>query len=155
MTDVLVHRGPDDGGLYDSLVANLPQGSAGAVLGQRRLSIIDLGGGHQPLANEDESIWITFNGEIYNYREIQTGLKQRGHTLRTDSDTEAIVHLYEDYGIDCVRELRGMFAFAIWDARKQQLFIARDRLGKKPLVYRHDGGNLWFASELKSLLQIP
>jgi len=155
MTDVLVHRGPDDGGLYDSRVANLPQGSAGAVLGQRRLSIIDLGGGHQPLANEDESIWITFNGEIYNYREIQTGLKQRGHTLRTDSDTEAIVHLYEDYGIDCVRELRGMFAFAIWDARKQQLFIARDRLGKKPLVYRHDGGNLWFASELKSLLQIP
>lgn len=155
MTDVLVHRGPDDGGLYDSRVSRVAVGTAGAVLGQRRLSIIDLGGGHQPLANEDESIWITFNGEIYNYREIQEGLRQRGHQLRTDSDTEAIVHLYEDYGVDCVRYLRGMFAFAIWDSRRQQLFIARDRLGKKPLIYRVESGRLWFASELKGLLQIP
>ena len=190
MISVLVHRGPDDGGLYCSMrgplavgravremagAAGGPAGSApgssfgpadpghagnghggpGAVLGHRRLSIIDLGGGHQPMSNEDGSVWIAFNGEVYNYRELQPELERRGHRFRTSSDTEAIVHLYEDYGPDCVRHLRGMFAFAIWDERRGRLFFARDRLGQKPIVYRQDGGQFYFASELKALLQVP
>jgi asparagine synthase (glutamine-hydrolysing) len=168
MTTVLAHRGPDDAGYYHSLFAPagtdripLPDasvssaGGPGAALGFRRLSIIDLAGGHQPLSNEDGSVWIAFNGEIYNYRELRPGLEQRGHRFRTSSDTETIVHLYEEYGPDCVLHLRGMFAFAIWDQTRRQLFLARDRIGKKPLVYRHDSGRLLFASELKSLLQVP
>ncbi len=157
MTTVLAHRGPDDCGYYRSTdQEDAPGGSPpGAALGHRRLSIIDLGGGHQPLSNEDGTVWIAFNGEIYNYRELQADLEKRGHTFRTSSDTEAIVHLYEEYGPDCVLHLRGMFAFAIWDDRNKQLLLARDRLGQKPLVYRQEPGRLLFASELKSLLQVP
>lgn len=151
MTNAIAHRGPDDQGRYQSPADAGP----GAALGHRRLSIIDLGGGHQPLSNEDGSIWIVFNGEIYNYQELQPALRKQGHVFRTSSDTETIVHLYEQYGPDCVRQLRGMFAFAIWDQNKRQLFLARDRLGKKPLVYRQEAHRLLFASELKALLQVP
>ncbi|MGQ0637368.1 MAG: asparagine synthase (glutamine-hydrolyzing) [Planctomycetaceae bacterium] len=169
MTSALAHRGPDDAGYYHSLCAPAgtgrdPQWGAasaaastgpGGALGHRRLSIIDLAGGHQPLCNEDGSVWIAFNGEIYNYRELQARLEQRGHRFRTSSDTEAIVHAYEEFGVECVEHLRGMFAFAIWDQRRRRMFLARDRLGKKPLFYRCDSGRLLFGSELKALLQVP
>lgn len=153
MTDVIRHRGPDDDGTYDSP----SESSAGpqAALGFRRLSIIDLAGGHQPLSNEDGRIWIVFNGEIYNYRELRPPLEGRGHVFRTHSDTETIVHLYEEHGDDFVRHLRGMFALAIWDDRRKRLVLARDRCGQKPLFYRNEPGRLLFASELKSLLQVP
>jgi asparagine synthase (glutamine-hydrolysing) len=151
MTDVLRHRGPDDDGFWRH---DRGDGS-GVALGFRRLSIIDLAGGHQPLANEDESVWIVFNGEVYNYRELRPELEARGHRFRTHSDTEVIVHAYEEYGVDCLRKFRGMFAFAIWDERQRRLFLARDRMGQKPLVYREDQGQLTFASELKALLQLP
>ncbi|MGH7127930.1 MAG: asparagine synthase (glutamine-hydrolyzing), partial [Planctomycetaceae bacterium] len=159
MTDVLAHRGPDDAGLYFSPqsrgVSARSDGGPCAALGFRRLSIIDLEGGHQPLSNEDGTIWIIFNGEIYNYRELRPPLEAAGHRFRTHSDTETIIHLYEEHGSDCVEHLRGMFVFAIWDERRRRLFLARDRLGQKPLFYRHDPGRLIFASELKSLLQMP
>jgi len=148
MTDAIAHRGPDDDGHYFD-----PTG--GVALGHRRLSIIDLAGGHQPQSNEDGSIWIAFNGEIYNYRELQTQLEAQGHRFHTASDTETIVHLYEQHGPDCVQKLRGMFAFALWDGRKRELFLARDRLGKKPLIYRRESQRVLFASELKALLQVP
>lgn len=151
MVAAIAHRGPDDEGFYHS--PNMP--GPGALLGHRRLSIIDLGGGHQPLSNEDGTVWIAFNGEIYNYRELQPPLERQGHVFRTASDTETIIHLYEQYGTDCVQHLRGMFAFAIWDENQRQLFLARDRLGKKPLVYRLESQRLLFASELKALLQVP
>ncbi len=154
MTAVLSHRGPDDDGIH--IAGNHQRSeSSGAALGFRRLSIIDLAGGHQPLSNEDESIWIVFNGEIYNYRELRSDLKTKGHQFRTESDTETIVHLYEDYGADCVLHLRGMFAFAIWDGNQQRLLLARDRLGQKPLVYHEQQDRLLFASELKAILQVP
>jgi asparagine synthase (glutamine-hydrolysing) len=147
MCRVIRHRGPDDQG---SLVA------AGVALGMRRLSIIDLAGGHQPISGEDGSVTVVFNGEIYNYREIQAELEKNGHTFRTSSDTETIVHSYEEYGAACVDRLRGMFAFALWDESKRRLFIARDRIGKKPLYYTLTRqGTLIFGSELKSLLQHP
>ncbi len=149
MISAIAHRGPDDSGTYFSGEGR------GAALGFRRLSIIDLSTGHQPLANEDESVWIVFNGEIYNYRELRADLEARGHRFRTNTDTECIVHLYEDLGPDCVQRLRGMFAFAIWDDRRKRLLLARDRPGKKPLFYRLDRGQLTFASELKSLLLVP
>ncbi|HUE17423.1 MAG TPA: asparagine synthase (glutamine-hydrolyzing) [Planctomycetaceae bacterium] len=169
MTDVLAHRGPDDSAIYHSAAgrrltrqdppalaaAGERPSSPGAGLGQRRLSIIDLSTGQQPLANEDQTVWITFNGEIYNYRELRPDLEARGHRFRTHSDTETIVHLYEEYGPDCVSHLRGMFAFAIWDERKKRLFLARDRIGKKPLFYRLEADRLLFGSELKALLQFP
>jgi len=164
MVDVLAHRGPDDSGIYHSDIgllngnansdSGLPVSDRGALLGHRRLSIIDLAGGRQPISNEDGSIWIVLNGEVYNYRELRNGLKSRGHQFRTESDTEVIVHLYEEFGDDCVLQLRGMFAFAIWDARKSRLLLARDRLGQKPLIYRHHAGRVDFASELKGLLQL-
>jgi asparagine synthase (glutamine-hydrolysing) len=144
MRDVMVHRGPDGQGLF-------LDGPIG--LGHRRLSIIDLAGGHQPLANEDGTVTIVFNGEIYNFREIRPELEARGHVFATKSDTEVIVHLYEEMGAACVERLRGMFTFAIWDARKRQVLIARDRLGIKPLYYLETAGSLLFASEIKSLLQ--
>jgi asparagine synthase (glutamine-hydrolysing) len=153
MTTAIVHRGPDDAGEYFG--DSIPPGRGQCALGFRRLSIIDLAGGHQPLSNEDGSIWIAFNGEIYNYRELRGPLIARGHRFATDSDTEVIVHLYEDQGIDCLQQLRGMFAFALWDAPRGRLLLARDRLGKKPLVYRSEPGRLLFASELKTLLQVP
>ncbi|MBI3622346.1 MAG: asparagine synthase (glutamine-hydrolyzing) [Nitrospirae bacterium] len=144
MTQRLVHRGPDDEGSY-------LEGTTG--LAMRRLSIIDLTGGHQPIANEDGTVRIIFNGEIYNYRELREALIAKGHTFTTHSDTEVIVHLYEEYGDACVERLRGMFAFALWDARQEQLLLARDRLGIKPLYYLVHHGALLFASELKALLE--
>jgi len=160
MTDALVHRGPDDRGIFYSKqpsesgrASSSPPASVG--LGFRRLSIIDLAGGHQPLGNEDGSIQMVFNGEIYNYRELRRRLEGAGHQFATDSDTETIVHLYEDLGIDCFAHLNGMFAIAIWDSRTNQLVLARDRMGKKPLYYAQQDGRLVFASELKSLMCIP
>ncbi len=152
MTSAIRHRGPDDAGAYFSTGES---SGPGVALGFRRLSIIDLSTGHQPLANEDETVWIVFNGEIYNYRELRADLEARGHRFRTNTDTECIVHLYEDLGSECVNRLRGMFAFAIWDDRNKRLMLARDRIGKKPLFYRLDRGQLTFASELKSLLLVP
>ena len=147
MCQAIVHRGPDDHGVMIK---------GGTVLAMRRLSIIDLSGGHQPISGEDGSVTIVFNGEIYNFRELHTLLKSRGHTFRTNSDTEAIVHAYEEFGPSSVDYLRGMFAFAIWDERKQKLFLARDRVGKKPLYYTvTDRGTFVFGSELKSLLVHP
>lgn len=148
MTDVLTHRGPDDRGIYLSPTGRRLR----AGLGHRRLSIIDLGGGHQPMANETDDIWITYNGEIYNHQELRTTLEAQGHRYRTQSDTETIVHAYEQYGMDCVHRLRGMWAFAIWDEGRQRLFVARDRLGIKPLYYAVHHGVFYFASEIKSLL---
>ncbi|MEO2047688.1 MAG: asparagine synthase (glutamine-hydrolyzing) [Pirellulales bacterium] len=145
MTQSLAHRGPDDSGL-------MVRGNVG--LGHRRLSIIDLGSGQQPMSNEDETIWIVCNGEIYNYRELKSNLLQRGHHFKTNSDTEVIVHLYEDFGSDCVKHLRGMFAFAIWDQRKRSIFAARDRLGQKPFYYTQRADELIFASEIKALLAL-
>lgn len=147
MCRVIRHRGPDDQGVMLK---------PGVVLGMRRLSIIDLAGGHQPISNEDNTVSIVFNGEIYNYRELQKDLQARGHQFRTNSDTETIVHAYEEFGASCVSQLRGMFAFAIWDERKKEVFIARDRVGKKPLYYSVTRcGTLVFGSELKSLLEHP
>ncbi|HEY2548627.1 MAG TPA: asparagine synthase (glutamine-hydrolyzing) [Candidatus Acidoferrum sp.] len=146
MADAIVHRGPDDEGYY-------AKGQVG--LGFRRLSIIDLSGGHQPLSNENDSIWIIFNGEIYNYQKLRAELVSKGHSFRTKSDTEVIVHLYEEYGRDCVQKLRGMFAFAIWDSVQKCLFLARDRVGIKPLYYYLDQNFLSFASEMKAILVDP
>ena len=145
MCAAMAHRGPNDEGFY--------QGRS-VGLGMRRLSIIDLEGGHQPVSNEDASVWVVLNGEIYNYQELRRNLEQKGHVLRTASDTETIVHLYEDYGTRCVEYLRGMFAFAVWDEKRGRLLLARDRLGIKPLFYAETGGTLAFASELKALLQL-
>ena len=146
MSDALTHRGPDDQGIYlDS----------SAVLGIRRLSIIDVAGGHQPITNEDESIWVVCNGEIYNHRELRSLLEAKGHRFRTRSDTEVIVHAYEEYGTECPAHLAGMFAFAIWDSRQCRLFAARDRLGQKPFYYARNGDLLCFGSELKALLRLP
>jgi asparagine synthase (glutamine-hydrolysing) len=145
MCNQIVYRGPDDEGLY---VAD------GAGLGMRRLSIIDLSGGHQPVFNEDRTSWIVFNGEIYNFPELRPELERRGHTFRSHCDTEVIIHLYEEMGADCVNKLRGMFAIAIYDKTKRKLTLARDRLGKKPLHYAFHRGNLYFASEIKSILAV-
>src|SRR6266849_6817588 len=145
MCQVIRHRGPDDQGVW--------VGDDGAALGMRRLSIIDLAGGHQPIFNEDQSMLVVLNGEIYNYRELQKELQERGHHFRTNSDTEAIVHAYEEYGDECVKHLRGMFTLAIWDRNRQRLLAARDRFGKKPLNYYWDGQRLIFGSEIKSILE--
>jgi asparagine synthase (glutamine-hydrolysing) len=146
MCDIMAHRGPDDDGVYSS---------GPIALGMRRLSIVDLTAGHQPLSNEDGTLWIVFNGEIYNHSELRQQLQARGHVYRTHSDTETIVHLYEEYGHECVQHLRGMFAFAIWDARRQVLFVARDRLGIKPLYYHLTAEHLVFGSEIKVILAHP
>ena len=132
MRDALAHRGPDDAGTWISDAVGF---------GHRRLSIVDLGGGHQPMSNEDGTIWIAFNGEIYNHRELRPQLEERGHVYRTQSDTETILHLYEEFGIAGVAKLRGMFAYAIWDSVQRKLVLARDRLGIKPLYYtvKEDG----------------
>src|SRR6202158_3275668 len=146
MCAAMVHRGPDDEGIY----------TAGPVgIGMRRLSIVDLARGHQPMSNEDGTIWIVFNGEIYNHKDIRAELERRGHRYSTKSDTETIVHAYEEYGDDCVHHLRGMFAFAIWDARRKRLFCARDRLGIKPFYYTIHDRRFAFASEIKALLELP
>ena len=146
MTAALVHRGPDETGTYvDEHVA----------LGSRRLSIIDLAGGRMPIHNEDQSLWIVFNGEIYNFPELRETLESKGHRFSTRADTEVILHLYEEYGTDCVTKLNGMFAFALWDCTEQRLFLARDRLGIKPLHYLEYSGGMVFGSELKALLHHP
>jgi asparagine synthase (glutamine-hydrolysing) len=143
MCGTIRHRGPDDEGTYI-------QGHVG--LGMRRLSIIDLSTGHQPLSNEEGTVWIVFNGEIYNFQSLHEDLLKRGHRFTTQTDTEVIVHLYEEFGTDCLSKLRGMFAFAIWDSRTETLLLARDRLGKKPLFYYHGPHTLTFGSELKAML---
>jgi asparagine synthase (glutamine-hydrolysing) len=146
MTAALAHRGPDGDGHYSCSFA---------ALGHRRLSIIDRAGGHQPMANEDETCWIVFNGEIYNHRDLRRDLESRGHRFRTTSDTEAILHAYEEYGTACVERLNGMFAFAICDTRRREVFLARDRLGKKPIFFANFDGTLHFASEIKALRESP
>src|SRR5678816_2450021 len=147
MCQTIVHRGPDDEGIY-------VDGPVG--LGMRRLSIIDIAGGHQPISNEDGTVWVVFNGEIYNYRELRPNLEARGHRFATNSDTETIVHAYEEYGPDCVKHLRGMFALAIWNDKTRELYIARDRVGKKPLYYTvTPGQTIVFGSEIKSILEHP
>ncbi len=143
MCATIVHRGPDDEGIYTD-------GPVG--LGMRRLSIIDLAGGQQPIANEDQTVWVVFNGEIYNYRELRPGLEAKGHHFATNSDTEVIVHLYEEFGERFAEHLRGMFAIALWDKTRETLVLVRDRLGKKPLYYAEHEGRLVFGSELKTLL---
>ncbi len=145
MCNQIVYRGPDDEGIY---VAD------GAGLGMRRLSIIDLSGGHQPVFNEDRSAWIVYNGEVYNFPELRPELESRGHRFYTKTDTEVIIHLYEEMGADCVTKLRGMFGLAIYDKTKRKLILARDRLGKKPLHYALHNGNLYFGSEIKSILAV-
>jgi asparagine synthase (glutamine-hydrolysing) len=146
MNAQIVHRGPDDDGFF-------AEGNVG--LAMRRLSIIDLKTGHQPISNEDNRLWIVYNGEIYNHQQLRADLMRRGHQYRTNSDTESILHLYEEYGADCVKHLRGMFAFAIWDRSQRKLFMARDRLGIKPLYYRYKAGTLLFGSEIKTILAYP
>src|SRR6202049_5137144 len=145
MTDAIVHRGPDDEGIL---------AEANIGLGMRRLSIIDLSGGRQPIHNEDKTVWVVFNGEIYNFPELRPELEKKGHKFHTHTDTEVIVHLYEEYGADCVQKLRGMFAFAVFDERAGRLLLARDRVGKKPLHYAMHNGTLLFASEMKSILAV-
>jgi len=142
----IVHRGPDDEGFFVE---------ENVGLAMRRLSIIDVKTGHQPIANENRDIWIVFNGEIYNHSDLRSDLEKRGHQYRTRSDTETIIHLYEEYGSECVKHLRGMFAFVIWDRRKRVLFAARDRLGIKPFYYRWDGQSFLFGSEIKTILTYP
>ena len=145
MRDALAHRGPDDAGLFMDSQAGL---------GHRRLSIVDIAAGHQPMPNEDQTIWISYNGEVYNHRDLRPGLEQRGHTYRTTCDTETIIHLYEEHGARAVEHLRGMFAFAIWDSARRRLLLARDRLGIKPLYYTITAdGAIYFASEIKSILE--
>ena len=144
MRDVIAHRGPDDAGLF---------ADAQAGLGHRRLSIVDVAAGHQPLSNEDGTVWIAFNGEIYNHAQVRVGLEAAGHQYKTRCDTETIVHAYEEWGDACVDHLRGMFAFAIWDAPRRRLLLARDRLGVKPLYWAMAGGRLLFGSEIKSILK--
>lgn len=154
MCSVLRHRGPDDQGIYITDFADDSGHKVRVALCNCRLSVIDPTGGHQPMSNEDGTIYITHNGEIYNFQELRQHLAQR-HVFKTRSDTEVILHLYEELGIECLYELRGMFAFAIWDARAKRLFCARDRLGKKPFVYRDEPDRFLFASEIKAILECP
>jgi len=145
MTGLLAHRGPDDEGFY---LSDPPM----AGLGQRRLSVIDISGGRQPMANEDGSVWIAYNGEVYNFHELRDDLNSRGHVFTTSSDTEAIIHQYEEDGEDCVHKFNGMFAIAVWDEKRRRLFLARDRMGIKPLYYMELPGRLLFASEITPIL---
>src|SRR4051794_31635845 len=146
MTAALRHRGPDGSGTLTE---------RGVGLGHTRLSIVDLAGGKQPLANEDGSVWTTFNGEIFNYVELRRELQARGHVFHSQSDTEVIVHAYEEEGVDCVKRLNGDFAFAVWDRPRRRLMLARDRMGVRPLYYTVHDGALVFGSEVKSLLEFP
>ena len=174
MTRTLVHRGPDEEGYFlngptspdwrqggagaddaPTLRGHVLRGAGNVGLGHRRLSIIDLSSGQQPLSNEDGTVWVTFNGEIYNFQSLVAELEAKGHRFRTRSDTEVIVHAWEEWGEDAVKRFRGMFAFAVWDERQQVLWIARDRVGKKPLYYLLDDDRLVFASEIKAILEMP
>ncbi len=152
MRDVLIHRGPDDAGEF---VRPIGEKGPFVFLGHRRLSIIDLGTGHQPLSTEDEKVWVVFNGEIYNFRELREELRKRGHRFRTQSDTEVIAHAYEEYKENCFRHFNGMFAIGIWDEKEDRLVLARDRLGKKPLYYSFINETFVFASELKAIMAYP
>ncbi|MEO1289971.1 MAG: asparagine synthase (glutamine-hydrolyzing) [Chloroflexota bacterium] len=145
MLDSIYHRGPDEDGQFATADGRL-------AMGMRRLSIIDLAGGTQPIYNEDQTIAIVFNGEIYNHQDLRRDLEAKGHRFRTNSDTEAIVHLYEEYGVDCVKRLRGMFGFSIWDSNQDRLLIARDHLGIKPIYYTRHNGQLIYSSEIKAIL---
>src|SRR5688572_586787 len=145
MLGTLVHRGPDDSGCYVN---------ANIGLGSRRLSIIDLETGNQPISNEDGTLWVVYNGEIYNYQALRMQLEAKGHSFQTNSDTEVIVHLYEEVGEHCVEQLGGMFAFALWDECQQKLLLARDRIGQKPLFYSQDGADFLFGSEMKAILAL-
>src|SRR5919106_1349837 len=144
--DIMEHRGPDDRGVW---------AGEGVVIGSRRLSIIDLAGGHQPIWNEDDTTCIVCNGELYNFLDLRPELEARGHTFRTKSDSEVILHAYEEWGAEALRRLNGMFAFAIWDQKARTLFVARDRIGEKPLYYFLDDRRLVFASEIKAILEDP
>ena len=166
MTRTLVHRGPDEEGYYRNQCAPLDcerlgapvytsEGQGNVGLGHRRLSIIDLASGQQPLSNEDGTVWVSFNGEIYNFESLHDELETKGHRFRTRCDTETIVHAYEEWGDQCVERFRGMFAFAVWDERRRRLYLARDRVGKKPLYYLLDPRRFFFASELKAILEAP
>ena len=147
MTSALEHRGPDTFGLYTDKKVSI---------GHRRLSIIDLSDkGNEPMCNEDGTIWLTFNGEIYNFKELRSALIKNGHRFNSDTDAEVIIHAYEEYGNDCVKKFNGQFAFAIWNSKQKVLFLARDRLGIKPLYYYWDDTKFIFASELKAILQDP
>ena len=147
MNACIIHRGPDEDGFFVK---------ENVALAMRRLAIIDLKGGQQPIFNHDKTTAIVFNGEIYNFQEIKKDLEARGHKFYTNSDTEVIVHLYDEYGADCVNHLRGMFAFAIWNSSDKSLFLARDRVGKKPILYSHqENGDLIFGSEFTALLAHP
>ena len=146
MTDIIAHRGPDGSGFY-------VQGEV--ALGHRRLSIIDLATGGQPMSNEDDSLWITYNGEIFNHADVRPELEAAGHRYKSHCDTETVIHAYEQYGDQCLTHFRGMFAFAIWDGNNKRLFCARDRLGIKPFYYFWNGRLFAFASEIKALLQHP
>src|SRR5918992_183740 len=149
MRDTMTHRGPDDGDTWVS-----PEGRL--ALGHRRLSIVDLSpAGHNPMPNEDGTVWITYNGEVYNHRALREELEAKGHVYRSNTDTETILHLYEEEGPRCVERLQGMFGFAIWDSRTQELFLARDRLGIKPVYFAQPAGGFVFASEIKALLEHP
>lgn len=162
MCSVLEHRGPDDEGIYInkwnspySTTPSVNRDSPLVGLGHRRLAVIDLKTGHQPMSNENQTVWIVQNGEIYNFGELRENLEKKGHKFKTNSDTEVIIHLYEDYGKDCVKYLRGMFAFAIWDGNRNRLLLARDRIGEKPVCYALTSDKIIFASEIKSILQVP
>ncbi|MDI7258306.1 MAG: asparagine synthase (glutamine-hydrolyzing) [Thermodesulfobacteriota bacterium] len=152
MRDTLIHRGPDDQGEY---IRPLNDWGPFLFLGHRRLSIIDLAGGHQPLSNENGTVWVILNGEIYNFKELRSELEKLGHRFKTNSDTEAIAHSYEEYGEECFKHFNGMFAIGIWDENKKQLILARDRMGKKPLYYSSLQGAFLFASELKAIMDYP
>jgi asparagine synthase (glutamine-hydrolysing) len=152
MRDLLMHRGPDDQGEF---IRSVDEEGPFVYMGHRRLSIIDLASGHQPLSNENRTVWVIFNGEIYNFLELRSRLETLGHQFRTNSDTEVIVHAYEEYGERCFRHFNGMFAIGIWDETRKRLLLARDRLGKKPLYYSFSKGNFLFASELKALVAYP
>ena len=143
MTEQIEHRGPDDGGIYLEQQVGL---------GFRRLSIIDLDGSRQPMTNETGDVWLVFNGEIWNYKNLRADLIAQGHQFHTQGDTETIIHAYEEYGVECIARLHGMFGLAIWDSRQQRLLLARDRAGKKPLYYTQVGSDILFASEIKALL---
>ena len=147
MCEAIRHRGPDEDGFYRG---------EGVGLAMRRLAIIDLKSGQQPMHNAGRTAWIVFNGEIYNYKEVRAELIRRGHTFHTDCDTEVVIRAYDEYGADCPKYLRGMFAFAIWDERREELFLARDRVGKKPLLYSQTpSGEFVFGSEFQALLEHP
>ena len=147
MRDELKHRGPDDAGLYINEKGNV-------VLGHRRLSIIDLtSSGREPMTNEDNDVWLTFNGEIYYYKELREELIKKGHRFKSRTDAEVVIHAYEQWGVDCLKKLRGMFAFAIWDEKANKLFLARDRIGIKPLYYYSGNNRFIFSSELKGIIK--